>query len=288
MYNPARPPFVSHYRGTELMLAHIERLICATTSSGDVFGGASHTFSADKRPHLAVMLGEDEYKTGETVPAFLEAECGRDFRISYIVEAEPGSGDFSGSDTLAGADVLFVSVRRRALPRAQLDAVRAFAAKKGTVVGIRTSSHAFALRGSEKPPADRDVWPEFDADVLGGNYQGHHGNDAKTFAVVSPVPSNGTVPAPHPILDGIPRNEFPTGGSLYRNTPLREGTTVLLTGRAEGIPRPEPIAWTHEPKPNARVFYTSLGHVDDFKRPEFRSMLANAVRWVASVPTPSP
>jgi type 1 glutamine amidotransferase len=28
--------------------------------------------------------------------------------------------------------------------------------------------------------------------------------------------------------------------------------------------------------------YTSLGHVNDFKRPEFRRLLANAVNWAAA------
>jgi type 1 glutamine amidotransferase len=41
---------------------------------------------------------------------------------------------------------------------------------------------------------------------------------------------------------------------------------------------PEPVAWTNRYK-NSRVFYTSLGHPDDFKSPEFRKLLINAVFW---------
>ncbi|MCP5519905.1 MAG: ThuA domain-containing protein, partial [Verrucomicrobiales bacterium] len=42
----------------------------------------------------------------------------------------------------------------------------------------------------------------------------------------------------------------------------------------------EPVAWTrlYGPK-QARVFYTSLGHPDDFKEAGFRRLLLNGVLW---------
>jgi len=60
MYNPAQPPLVSHHRGTELTLGHIERWIAPTALSSEVFGGRPFAFSDDPRPVLAVMIGEDE------------------------------------------------------------------------------------------------------------------------------------------------------------------------------------------------------------------------------------
>lgn len=39
MYNPARWPYVSHQRGTALMVAHVERYVCATITSDQVIGG---------------------------------------------------------------------------------------------------------------------------------------------------------------------------------------------------------------------------------------------------------
>ena len=82
--------------------------------------------------------------------------------------------------------------------------------------------------------------------------------------------------AGHPILKGV---ELPllSNGSLYRASPLAAGTTLLLVGT---IPDqdPEPVAWTNRYK-NSRVFYTSLGHPDDFANPQFRKMLVNAVFW---------
>ncbi len=272
MYNPAMPPRVTHFRGTEMVVAHIERWICPTALSSDVFGGKAFRFAGDTRPVAAVMIGEDEYFTGETLPAFVEAEVARDLRPEWILEPQAGSGRFAGWEALDGARVLMVSVRRRALPAEQLDRVRRFVADGGAVVGIRTASHAFALRKGQPLPEGTAVWPEWDGDVLGGNYQNHHGAGAKTTASLAPGAS-------HPVVEGLPASEFATGGSLYRNTPLRDGSTVLLTGRAEGVPAPEPVAWVRGGR--NRVFYTSLGHPDDFSAPPFRRLLLNGLRWCA-------
>jgi hypothetical protein len=38
LYNPKNAPFVSHERGTELVIEHIERYWCPSILSGDVIG----------------------------------------------------------------------------------------------------------------------------------------------------------------------------------------------------------------------------------------------------------
>lgn len=280
MYNPAQRPFVSHYRGTELMLAHIEQRICPTVLSSEVFGGKAFTFARDQRPALAVMMDEDEYHTAETVPAFLESQAGKTFRITYLTATKESPGTFYGTEALGEAKALFVTVRRRPLTPAQMELLRAYIARGGAVVGIRTASHAFTLRAGQPTPAGRSMWPEWDADVLGGNYNNHLGSDLKTFAKVSTGVN-------HPVLSGVPAAEFPTGGSLYRNTPLRGGAPVLLTGRAEGAGNVEPVAWVHQSPGGGRVFYSSLGAPADFQRPEFLQLLRNALHWSVDLAIPS-
>jgi type 1 glutamine amidotransferase len=63
-----------------------------------------------------------------------------------------------------------------------------------------------------------------------------------------------------------------------------KSTKTLLIGT---IPdkEPEPIAWTNRYR-KSRIFYTSLGHVDDFKNPQFRQLLINAVFWAMEKPVP--
>ena len=277
MYNPAMSPQVSHFRGTELILGHIERHVCPTALSSDVFGGKRMEFSNDPRPILAIMIGEDEYQTWETLPRYAEDQLGSAFRVRYVV---PKSGenhsDFANTAELEAAKVLLVSVRRRTPPVAQLDAVRRFVDRGGSVVGIRTASHAFALR-DKVPPAGAADWLEWDATVLGGNYQGHHAN---TIATSAHVISN------HPVTEGLPTTLFPTGGSLYQNTPLPVGSTVLLEGQAEGIGQAEPVAWVRKTPAGGRVFYTSLGHSADFKGAVFPLLLKQALNWAAGIPGP--
>lgn len=44
MYNPARAPMVSHHRGTELFIEHLEKAICPTITSDQVLGGKPFAF----------------------------------------------------------------------------------------------------------------------------------------------------------------------------------------------------------------------------------------------------
>jgi len=55
-------------------------------------------------------------------------------------------------------------------------------------------------------------------------------------------------------------------GSLYKNKEIAADCTLLMTGTTTEAT--EPITWTREPH-GKRVFYTSLGHPQDFKEPSF-------------------
>ncbi|MDZ4403107.1 GDSL-type esterase/lipase family protein [Prosthecobacter sp.] len=61
MYNPARWPFVSHVRGTELFIQHVEKRICPTITSDQLIGGQSFAFSAataGKKRLQIILLGD--------------------------------------------------------------------------------------------------------------------------------------------------------------------------------------------------------------------------------------
>src|SRR5262249_53448872 len=139
------------------------------------------------------------------------------------------------AEALGKADLLLVSLRRRALPEKDLDAVRRFLEAGKPVLGIRTASHAFDAKG--KLAEGRAVWPKFDPEVLGGNYSGHHG--AGPLTTVKAVPEA----AKHSILTGV-QTPFSGHGSLYKVSPLAKSSTPLLTG---SIPdqAAEPVAWVN-------------------------------------------
>ncbi|MBX3437490.1 MAG: isochorismatase family protein [Planctomycetaceae bacterium] len=273
MYNPQAWPFVSHFTGTDLIIEHIEKFVCPTITSDQLIGGQPFVFKNDTRPHVVMLIGEDEYKTEETLPKFAAEHLGSDFRVSFVFADETDKHNFPGIEQIQDADVLLVSVRRRTPPREQLQYVRDHVAAGKPMIGIRTASHAFALRNSH-PPDGFDAWPDFDPDVWGGHYTGHHAN--KIVSTLNVIDEQSE----HPILKGVSHGEFTSNGSLYKVSPLAAGTTPLLIGRIEGHP-PEPAAWTFTRNNAGRSFYTSLGHPDDFESPAFARLLINAIAWAS-------
>jgi len=278
MYNPQRWPYVSHFTGTDLIVSHIERYVCPTITSAQLIDGEPFRFADDKRPHLVMLIAEDEYRTQESLPVFASEQLGRDFRVTLLHGSTSVRDDIPGIEVIADADVLFVSVRRRVLPPAQLQYVRDHVAAGKPVIGIRTASHAFSLR-NKKPPAGHVDWPEFDAQVFGGNYHGHHANDLKSTVRITN--------SDHPITEGLSPDVIPQGWSLYQTSPLADGTEVLTTGTIEGLP-PEPVSWTFTRKDGGRSFYSSMGNVDDFRNPRFVKLLYRGICWAAGITSTEP
>jgi type 1 glutamine amidotransferase len=159
---------------------------------------------------------------------------------------------------LEDADVLLVFTRRLQTAGEELARFQEYCARGRPIVGVRTASHAY------------QNWLAFDAEVLGGNYRGHYGSGPITRVVFAPGAEA------HPILQGV--TPFGSPGSLYKNTPIAADTTLLLTGKADE--HEEPVAWTRLHR-GGRIFYTSLGHQQDFREPDFLRLLANAVLWAA-------
>ncbi|MCA9175903.1 MAG: ThuA domain-containing protein [Planctomycetales bacterium] len=268
MYNPAREPHVSHFTGTDLIVEHIEKWVCPTVTSDQLIGGAEFRFSHDRRPHVVMLIGEREYRTNESLPKFAVSTLGKDFRVTILHAEAENKNSVPGIETIADADVLLVSMRRRLLPIAQLKYVRDHVAAGKPVVGIRTANHAFTVRGDVEPGADN--WPEWDEQVIGGSYTGHY-KDGPVTALQAAVDE-------HPILKDVDLSKLKGHGSLYKVSPLRSHTQAVLVGSTEEDPE-EPVAWTHLTATGGRVFYTSLGHIEDFEQPAFHQLLLNAVRW---------
>ena len=280
MYNPARQPFVSHFTGTDLIVEHIEKWVCPTITSDQIIGGDPFQFKHDQRPHLVIIMAEQEYETDRTLPEFALSHLGKDFKVSYVFANDRDRNDLPGLEVLDEADVAFISVRRRVLPNAQMTLIRRFVAAGKPVIGIRTASHAFSLRKDPVPPGYAD-WTEFDHDILGGNYTGHHGVGPHVQVTVSAGAKQ------HPLLAGVNISRLYSHGSLYRANPLAPSAKPLLIGTVPNQ-QPEPVAWVNHPQSSGRVFYTSMGHPDDFKLLVFNQLLRNAVYWAAGLAQPLP
>jgi type 1 glutamine amidotransferase len=152
-----------------------------------------------------------------------------------------------------------------------LAAIRKFIESGKPVIGLRIASHAFAQRNGEAP-AGKALWQDFDQAVLGGTYHNHHGNGPKVQMEVAEKAAD------HPILIGVDLTQLVGNGSLYLTQPLAKSATPLLIGTIPGKDS-EPVAWTNRPSTGNRVFYTSLGQIDDFKEPAFQQVLKNGSQW---------
>ncbi|ODA32545.1 ThuA domain-containing protein [Planctopirus hydrillae] len=271
MYNPAKAPFVSHFTGTDLVVEHIEKYWCPTITSDQLVGGQPFRFQDDQRPHIVMLIGEPEYQTATTLPAFAISHLGKDFRVTILHIDEKSQNHFPGIDAVLEADVLLLSVRRHPLIPGDLQIIRNYLSAGKPVVGIRTASHAFSLRNKPAPEGTID-WPLLDPEVFGGHYTNHYGAELKTTATIV------AEQAQHRILKGLPMNSFRTGGSLYQVLPLEEKSTILVWGRAETIEQPQPVAWLFQRADGGTSFYTSLGHIDDFRGSEFPKLLTQAIQ----------
>jgi type 1 glutamine amidotransferase/nicotinamidase-related amidase len=274
MYNPRMRPQVSHVRGTELVIEHIEKHWCPTVTSSDFLGGPAFRFEEDDRPHVAVLVSDDHYLADETLPEFAQMLRER-YGCHVTVMHGEGTSNIPATDELEEADCLVLYIRRLALPKEQLESVRRYIKAGKPLVGLRTACHAFDVRG--KALEGQAEWPEFDPQVLGGNYHGHGPN---------PVGSDISIvaeKADHPILAGIKPAKWHSTGSLYVVSPLKPDCNLLMTGSA-GDER-EPITWTRTV--NGRMVFSALGHADDFVQPQFRQLLVNMVFWAMdrAVPT---
>lgn len=278
MYNPQRWPFVSHFTGTDRIIDHVERHICPTITSDQLLGGKPFRFKDDLRPHVVFVIGESLYDTTSTLPKFAEANLGKTCRVSYVYADTEDKNHFPGMEVVKTADLVVLSVRRRTPPTEQLKILRDYVASGKPIMGLRTSSHAFALRdGSPQPPlAD---WPELDKEIWGGSYHGHYPDTVKSKIVVAPGQED------HPWLRGVGPLPWEQSGSLYQPSPLAASATLLLSGEAQGKPS-EPVAWTYTRADGGTSFYTSLGHPGDFEQASFNHFLSRAIHGMLELPLP--
>ena len=276
MYNPARRPFVAHFHGTNLIVEHIEKFVCPTVTSDQLLGGQAFRFQGDVRCRAVVLTAETLYDTKTTLPRFakrvLEGELGLE---TTVIRGDKDGRELPGLvEALAKADLLVMCVRRRALPETEMAALKKYLDADKPLLALRTSSHAFDVKG--KAAAGLVEWPKFDPEVLGGHYDNHYPEGPVVTVTAAPGASK------QPLLTGV-KLPFTSKGALYKTSPLARTATPLLVGAIKDYSQ-EPVAWTNSYK-KARVFYTSLGHPEDFGNPSFVRLLHNAARWALDMPT---
>lgn len=295
MYNSRMRPVVNHFTGVDLVIEYIEKYVCPTILSTDILGKKQFRFSGDKRPLVAFITAEGEYHANQRLPEFaddlmLHQGVNCEFAVGKAAMDGPGRHNIENLQILQDASLAVFFVRRVALEPKKMEMVKGYVKSGKPVLGIRTASHSFNANGNvpreggsvgQSKEAVSDFlaqWPEFDQDVLGGNYQGHYpATQVPTKVTIVPGMEN------HPLLKGVPAKGFESPSWLYKNTPLRsDHDQVLLTGAIDGQ-LPEPVMWINTNKYNGTVIYTSLGHHDDWKIEGFHDLMVNAVSYLLAL-----
>jgi uncharacterized protein len=241
---------------------------------------------ADEKPHVVFVAGDHEYRSEVTLPLMAEMlETHYGFRTSQVIPVDDQGNmnpkadrSLQGLEALADADLAVFYLRWRTLPDDQMQKIVDFVNSGRPMVGLRTTTHAF--RNQEGQYAR---WNDgFGRDVFGQRWITHHGHHSST-AVFPAV-------TPHPVLRGV--EPFVGRSWLYHVTPVQgEDVQTLLLGRAVGSNRPEdgphpliqPVAWTKtytgDTGQTARVFFTTLGHPEEFADVNMRRLMINGILW---------
>ena len=211
--------------------------------------------TTDTSLKLCIISGSFEYDSERSLTIFRDY-IEREHPVRSTLIAYRTEDDDQSLKPVEDADVLLVFTRRLNTGGEELERFKAYCVAGKPIVGVRTASHAF------------QNWLDFDKEVLGGSYNMHwdHGPEAHVrFERAA---------AGNPLLTGV--SEFSSAGSLYRNTPISDDATLLMSASTDE--HDEPVTWTRLHR-GGRVFYTSMGHQEDFHEANFLRLLANAVLW---------
>ena len=288
MYDSKQWPHVNHFSGNSLINEYIETYVCPTIVSTDFTGKKQFRFKEDTRPVVAFLTAENEYSSNLTLSGFahdlfLTGGVNSEFAVGKPVESGSDRHNIENLQILEDADLAVFFIRRRGLEPGKMELIKNYIKNGKPVLGIRTASHSFdpqLLKGDNSASlSDLAKWPEFDEQVLGGNYKGHFASKG-TLTVISVVPGMEN----HPVLKDVSVADFTTSDGLYRNQALRsENAQVLLFGTITGQPA-QPVLWINDSGRN-HVIYTSLGSVQDWKNEDFRKIMKNSVSYLLQVGT---
>jgi type 1 glutamine amidotransferase len=260
-----------------------------------------------KGKHVVLVSGDEEYRSEEALPQLakiIAKHHGFNCTVLFAVNPQDGTVDPNKNDNIPGlealktADLLVLFTRFRNLPDEQMKYVADYVESGKPVIGLRTATHAFNLKGDSKYA--RYSWQSkewdggFGRHVLGETWVSHHGNHGSqsTRGVIAPGQQG------HSVLRGIKDGDIWGPTDVYGvRLPLPGISIPLVLGQVlEGMkptdkpvvgPKNDPmmpVAWvrTYTPPGSgkiARVFTTTMGASQDLESEGLRRLLVNACYW---------
>ncbi|MGL4419425.1 MAG: ThuA domain-containing protein [Gemmataceae bacterium] len=254
---------------------------------------------------VVLVSGDEEYRSEQTLSQLaqiLAKQHGFDCTVLFAIDPKDGSvnpnqvNNIPGLEALENADLLILFTRFRNLPDAQMKFIADYVESGKPVIGLRTSTHAFANPKSEKYA--KYHWQSkvpgweggFGRTILGETWVAHHGHHGKegTRGILNPDKAN------HPILRGIANGDVYGTSDVYTAMPPAD-CNILINGEVtesfafdakatagEKNKPMMPISWTRTVN-NARIFTTTMGASEDFSYEGTRRMLVNATYWTTGL-----
>jgi type 1 glutamine amidotransferase len=289
---------------TLLPLALAFLLAPAAVQGADPWVVYEGTSGPGKGKHIVLVSGDEEYRSEEALPQLgkiLAKHHG--FKCTVLFAVDPATGEINpdrrdnipGLEALESADLLLIGLRFRDLPAEQMKHFDAYLKRGGPIVALRTSTHAFQLRG-ESPFADWSNGAKdggFGRRILGEKWVAHHGAHGResTRGVIAPGQEN------HPIVRGIEPKTIWGPSDVYTVTlPLPGDSQPVVLGQVlTGMKQDDepvagkkndplmPVAWTktyqHDGGKTGRVFTTTMGAATDLTAEGTRRMIVNGCYW---------
>lgn len=270
-------------KGTLRTERYLEAYVAPSLESGQLLTAAGVN-SNGPRPHVVIVIADDEYESERTLPEFARERLEPDHRVTILHANPQDRNDVPGLEALYDADLLILSMRRRFLPAPQMDFLERYIRAGKPLIALRVSSAAFGEGSGLARAADGQVvWQNFDEEVLGCRYNTYDpaARDSGSDVWVEQAAVGD------PLLNAAKRDKFHTPAWIYRVAPLTSDAQVVLRGSWNEENSPEPVAWKRSTD-DRYVFYTSLGHPADYENEDFVNLLSNAVDEALKHAKPGP
>ena len=242
------------------------------------------------KPLVVFVTGEHEYSSEATMP-IIAGELEKNYGMRTVVlKSSPDQNaeeNIPGLEILKDADLAVFFLRWRRLPADQVKYIDDYLNSGKPRMGFRTSTHSFNYpKGHELENWNGFAERAFGAPPGWGGaaHHTHYGHESTTDVSII------TDAAKHPVLTGVDKN-FHVSSWLYHVLPDYpvKGTTWLLMGKSLNPNAPaidNPVAWTWQTQTGQRIFFTTMGHPEDFKEEAVQRLTINAIHWTLGMPVP--
>jgi len=246
--------------------------------------------SNEKKPLVVFVTGDHEYSSEATMP-LVAAELEKNYGMRTVVlKSSPDQNaeeNIPGLEILEEANLAVFFLRWRRLPADQLKFIDDYLNSGKPRMGFRTTTHSFNYpKGHEL-----EKWNAFGERAFGAppgwggpaNHT-HYGHESSTdVSVIAEA-------AKHPVLTGVDKS-FHVNSWLYKVLPDYpvKGTTWLLMGKSvnpNAAAIDNPVAWTWQTESRQRIFFTTMGHPEDFQQEAVQRLTINAIHWTLGMPVP--